>query len=370
MIDTGPTMRFNSTRIGFALMALGGVAAMGYALLENQGKPTARSASAPAPVTARGAAQGRPAETTGTSPPAYTQYRIGNAAARTVHTDGSVIWVGTTAGLVRYDTASGQHRFYDRRDGLPSEAVLHAAKVGDKLVLGTHAGLSVFAPADGGWKHYSVADGLPDARVFGVLAASNGDLWIATWAGASRVRADLLGTRSEWRHYTVANTNGGLPADRIYSIAEDRSGGIWFATEAGVARHHGGAWTNWKSKGGPAAADAMSVAVTADGVVWAGTLGAGMGAFDGTRWRAYTTADGLPSDRVLVLHADAAGGLWIGTDKGLARFVDGKFSVLGPAEGLVSDNVYSIAAAADGTLWVGGNGGVAHLRKLAFRTER
>jgi len=363
-------MRFNPTWLGFTLIGVAALAAIAYSSIEQQADTTKGLAT---PAAAERPAAAKPAETVqraADAPDAYTHYRVGNAAARTVYADGAIMWVGTTMGLVRYDTGSGEHRYYDKRDGLPSDAILYAGKYGGRLMLGTHGGLSVFAPQDGSWQHYGVAEGLPDARVFGALAASNGDLWIATWAGATRVRGGLLGQRAEWRHHTVASTSGGLAGDRIYAVAEDRAGAIWFATQGGVSRYHRGKWTNWKGATGPAAADAMSVVVTADGTVWVGTLGAGLGAFDGKGWRAYTAADGLPSDRVLALHADEAGGLWIGTDKGLARFVKDKFSVLGPDEGLLGNSVYSIATPPDGTLWVGGNGGVAHIRKLAWRAAR
>ena len=361
-------MRIRTTRLGVALIAAAALTAMTFAFLDERAAQPRTAVPAPDTTAAPAAAPAEArAETPSAAAAAFTHYRIGDAAARTLYGDGPLIWVGTSVGVVRYDTRSGERRVYDKRDGLPSTAILFVGKMGGKLIFGTNGGgLAVFDPADGAWENYGVADGLPDARVFAAHQASNGDLWIATWGGVTRVRAGLLRSRGEWRQYTAANTNGGLAGDRTYAVAEDRAGAMWFASQGGVARYQRDRWTNWKDTGGPAAADAVSLAVTADGIVWVGTLGAGLGAFDGRRWRAYTTADGLPGARILALHADAARSLWIGTDRGLARFSDRRFSSLGTADGLLGNTVFAVAAPADGTLWIGGNGGVAHIRRYTL----
>lgn len=374
-------MRLSYQGAGLLLISAAVAVAMAYAIVDRRGETPASAPlprlTAPAPATAPLAAA--PSDSAQTSAgksdadpaSAYTQYRIGNAAVRTIHADGHLLWVGTSNGLVRYDTAKGEHRFLDASDGLRSNAVLYVGRHEDKLVLGMHGGgLALSDAQKERWELYGLADGLPDARVFNAMKASNGDLWIATWAGVLRVGTGMLRNGSQWQRYTVADTQGGLPSDRVYGIAEARNGALWFATEGGVARYQRGKWSNWKGESGPAAAHTVSLAVGADGAVWAGTWGAGLGRFDGKRWRSYGTADGLPGDRVFTLHHDAEGRLWIGTDKGLARFADGRFRVLGTADGLVSNAVFAIATPADGTLWVGGNGGVAHIRRYALRSSR
>ena len=57
------------------------------------------------------------------------------------------------------------------------------------------------------------------------------------------------------------------------------------------------------------------------------------------------------------------GKLWIGTNKGLARFKDDGqgFVVMTKEQGLYADNVFSMTEAADGSLWIGSFGGVARL---------
>ncbi|HSD59680.1 MAG TPA: two-component regulator propeller domain-containing protein, partial [Burkholderiales bacterium] len=222
------------------------------------------------------------------------------------------------------------------------------------------------------------------------------------WSGANRVRGGALDDGSKWDTFTVENTQSGLPNDWVYGLAEGKNGEVWFATEGGLARYKDGKWSNWnhaKGLGAPydKVRDAIefksdpakisehhaaqkkemglegvdvaynpnyivSMVVDKDGVVWAGTWGGGLSRFDGSKWKVFTTKEGLPSNHVFALHIDPQGKMWVGTSKGLARYDDGKFKVFTTADGLVNDIVFSLATAPDGSKWIGSFGGVTHLR--------
>ena len=336
------------------------------------------------------------------APRQFTHFRVGNRNVKRIYIEGARVWVATSGGLIRYDTRSDEYKLYDVRSGLLSNGVFHVGRLSGRIVVGTYGGgLSLLDEASGSWKTYNVPEGLGDAFVYDVLQAKNGDVWIATWSGANRVRGGALDDAGAWELHTVESTRGGLPNDWVYGLAEGSNGDVWFATEGGVARYRTGKWTRWTHaqglgadyakvkdhidfKSDPARYSAhhemqkqemglqgvqvaynpnyvVSLAVEPDGTVWAGTWGGGLARFDGRRWRNFTTADGLPGNHVFMLHRDAAGTLWIGTNNGLARRAHGRFKVLTTEDGLFSNAVFSMASAA-GSLWVGGYGGVAQLR--------
>ena len=56
-----------------------------------------------------------------------------------------------------------------------------------------------------------------------------------------------------------------------------------------------------------------SIAVAPDGSVWVGTM-AGAYRLSGGQWKRFTTADGLPTNRVMAVFVDRAGSVWIGGD--------------------------------------------------------
>jgi len=336
----------------------------------------------------------------------FTHFRVGNKNVKSIFVDGKLVWVGTSGGVVRYDTRDDSYKLFDVKSGLLSNGVFYAGRIKGKLAVGTYGGgLSLLDEVSGKWKTYNIPEGLGDAFVYGVLQAKNGDLWIATWSGANRIRGGNLDDRSKWDLYTVENTKGGVPNDWIYGLAEGKNGDIWLATEGGMARFANGRWENWNHarglgapyekvkdniafKNDPGRASThhakqkeemglsdvnvaynpnyvISLQVDREGQVWAGTWGGGLSRYDGKRWTNYTTADGLPGNHIFMLHVDAKGLLWIGTNNGLVTWQHGKFSKpMTVADGLFANNVFAMATNPEGDLWIGSFGGVAHLHPI------
>lgn len=72
----------------------------------------------------------------------------------------------------------------------------------------------------------------------------------------------------------------------------------------------------------------------------------------------YTTADGLPSDRVIDLLEDTHGFLWVATSDGLARFDGYTFTSYGPESGLPDTAIYDLLLTRGGELWVASGQGL------------
>ncbi len=394
--------------VGVALVALGAALAGTYQLGRANAAANAAATTAAAPALA--AAAGHPApqragkvEGVDASQP-FTHFRVGNKNVKRIFADGDTVWVGTSGGVVRYDTRSDDYKLFDTHSGLLSNGVFYVGRLGDKVAVGTYGGgLSLLDPRTEKWETYNIPEGLGDAFVYDVLRARNGDVWIATWSGVNRIRGGQLGDRSAWELHTVESTRGGLPNDWVYGLAEGPDGEIWLGTEGGLSRFHQGRWQAWNHAQGLGAAYErvkgaisydndpgkvsehharqkqemglanidvaynpnyiVALAVDAQGVVWAGTWGGGLSRFDGKTWTQYTVAEGLPGNHVFMLHLDPKGQLWIGTNNGLARAkAGGGFEVTTTAQGLFANTVFSMATARDGTRWVGSFGGVARIR--------
>ncbi len=333
----------------------------------------------------------------------FVHFRVGNKNVKRILVDGDKVWVGTSGGVIRYDTKTDEYKLYDVASGLLSNGVFYVGKLHGRIVLGTYGGgMALLDEATERWENFNIPQGLGDAFVYDVLETENRDVWIATWSGVNRVRGGALRDRSKWELFTVESTRGGLPNDWVYGLAEGNNGEVWLATEGGLARFKDGKWENWnhakglgaefervkndiqfksdpsrysehharqKEEMGLQGIDVaynpnyiVSLAVDRDGIVWAGTWGGGLSRFDGRQWKSYTVADGLPGNHVFMLHLDGDGRLWIGTNNGLARREGGGFKVMTTRDGLFSNAVFSMATAPDGTLWVGSFGGVAKIR--------
>lgn len=400
-----------------------GIAAGSYTLGTKQAANTDKTLATPAApastvsaTTAPGIAPGgaalpphHPATSTptaGADPNAkFTHFRVGNRNVKSILTDGDLMWVGTSGGVIRYDTNTDQYKLYDNTNGLLSNGVFYVGKLGEKIAIGTYGGgLSLLNPATETWSNYNVPQGLADAFVYEVLEARNGDIWIATWSGANRIRGGRLDDLTAWDTYTVDNTQGGLPNDWVYGLDEGQDGTIWLGTEGGLARFKDGKWDNWQHEDGlgenyelvkadikftndPGKASShharqkteqglenvdiaynpnyiISMSVDKNGVVWCGTWGGGLARFDGENWKNFTVKDGLPSNHIFMLREDAAGQLWVGTSGGLIAFNEGVTKVYTTSDGLFSDNVFSMAEGADNSRWVGSYGGVTRIVSL------
>jgi len=336
----------------------------------------------------------------------FTHFRVGRANVKTILPDGNNMWVGTSNGVIRYDIENDNYQLFDTRSGLLANGIFHLSKLDGRLVAGTYGGGLSHMNEDGEtWKTYNIPDGLGDGFIYDMLEMENGDVWIATWSGANRVRGGDLDDKSSWDLYTVANTSGGLPNDWVYAMRAGKEDGVvWFATEGGLARFKDGVWDNWNHDDGQGAPYELvrsqiefvtdpaqysehharqkeemglqdvdiaynpnyivALLVDQEGVVWAGTWGAGLARFDGKEWQNFTVAEGLPGNHVFMLYEDDDGVIWIGTSNGLARRDGDEFKVFTTADGLFSNRVFSMNTASDGSRWIGSFGGIARITSL------
>lgn len=400
-------MKRTILRYSVLVVGIGAVAAGGYLVGRYQNGPADDPGTATADSADAVGRDGTPPQDEMVDPTGagtrkserFVQFQVGGSNVKAVLVDGPVTWLGTSSGLIRYQSNADRHTRYDNRTGLLSNGIFYLGKFGTELWVGTYGGgLSVLDTETQRWRNYNIPNGMGDAFVYDVLKTRSGDVWIATWSGANRVVGGHLDDVTAWELYTVENTGGGLPNDWVYGLAEGTSGEVWLATEGGLARFEGGRWDNWDHADGlgapyekvagdiqyqndPGQYSAhharqkkeqglrditvaynpnyiISLAVDDDGSVWAGTWGAGLSHFDGETWRTYTTSDGLPGNHIFSLERDGADVLWIGTSSGLAKFEGDGFATFGAPDGLFSETVFAIDASADGNTWVGGFGGV------------
>lgn len=321
-------------------------------------------------------------------------FNLGSANVKDVLIDGRLTWLGTSDGLIRFDNLSGEQRTYDNKNGLFSNGVFYVGRLDGRIWVGTYGGgLSILDPQGQEWSHYNIPDGLADSFVYDVMRDTRGDIWIATWSGVNQVIGGALKDPTAWRLHTVASTQGGLANDWVYGLAAGPDGAVWLATEGGLSRYRDRAWTSWthadglgapwervagedQDRGAAAAASrhhqrqrreqgleragpaynpnyVVSLAVDGEGVVWAGTWGAGLTRFDGETWRSFTIADGLPGNHVFALTVSGSR-IWVGTNRGLASLDGTTFNKV--VKGLDITSVFAIAIG-EGSAWVGGYGG-------------
>ena len=179
-----------------------------------------------------------------------------------------------------------------------------------------------------------------------------------------------------WATFTTENSD--LPDDRVRALALSADGSLWAGTLGGglARRDKDGHWQTYSkagTQGGLPSDDVLALALGADGSVWAGTDG-GLARLDKDgHWQPYSKANtngGLANDSVVALAPGSDGALWVGTGGGgLSRLdKDGhwqNYSKANPNGGLPNNVLLALAPGSDGAVWVGtGGGGLSRLDKV------
>ena len=240
------------------------------------------------------------------------------------------------------------HQTWLSENGLPQNTVQALTQTRDGYIwIGTQAGLARF---DG--VKFDVFDkrNTPEFKsndIRSLFEDSNGALWVGTSFGLVR-----------WQNQRFATftTNEGLPDNNVGPIAEDREGNLWIATSDALAIYRGG---NFKTVSAPNGI--RELLVTADGaVVVAGSNG--VETFKNGALVFSDTPEDLRPKGVTAIAQDSIGGFWYGATDGLWEIRDGKRTIRSTNEGLPVGRINCLRFDREGTLWIGTSNGLARLR--------
>jgi signal transduction histidine kinase/CheY-like chemotaxis protein/ligand-binding sensor domain-containing protein len=255
------------------------------------------------------------------------------------------LWIGTDSGLLRY--RHGTFTRFGIADGLSSDKV--RSLLVDRngvLWVGTERGLS---QVDDGRVSPARLPALAETEVTRMLQAPDGSILFATLQGLHRLRGGRL------ERFGVAH---GLPDEAVHEVFAGRAGEIWVGTGTGVARLVGSRFERRTLPASIAGDSVHAVWEDGSGGLWLGLERRGLVRIHGDRVEVYGKAQGFPGNFVMAFVEDRQGNLWVGSfDAGVTCLRETPFSGFGRREGLPTDDVQSIFQARDGAIWIGMSGG-------------
>jgi ligand-binding sensor domain-containing protein/signal transduction histidine kinase len=280
----------------------------------------------------------------------------------TVHalaqTKDGYVWIGTEAGLARFDGV--RFTIFDKQNTPQIKSNYVRALLADSqgaLWIGTAEGL--VRRLNGNFTLFTTNEGLPSNTIQAILEDRKGNLWVATATGLALFKSDGL---------TTFTTRERLIGGSIQALFEDAEGALWIATPYGVGKVKDGTFTNYTVRDGLGSNSVRAIQQDRDGRLWFGSLG-GLTSFSRGHFTTYTTRDGLPNDRIISLYAGRDGQLLVGTAGGLGRFSDGRFVTLNAGEALSTSTILSMLEDLEGNFWVGTeSAGLTLLKDTKFTT--
>ena len=276
------------------------------------------------------------------------------------------LWAGTYGkGLHCYDTS--RFEIFGREHGLGSEKVWDVSEDAEgTLLVSTLAGLMrydgyAFQPVEVSEERMGSAEQTND-RPFPLKMDSRHRLWFA------RERRKLYVVEEDGEERLVLQ---GQSAASVPLLVEDRRGGIWFGSpqgimisgrERGFGYYEDGYVRLFPSDAGEDCPPRVgALLVDRRGVVWIGSsypnIWDGLCRYDGERFTAFTSADGLSVGGISALCEDRDGCLWVSTSTGVCRHDGQRFVTFTQDDGLPPGIIRTIAQTEDGKLWFGTEGG-------------
>ncbi|MBI4645250.1 MAG: hypothetical protein HY738_01330 [Bacteroidia bacterium] len=234
------------------------------------------------------------------------------------------LWFGTEAkGLCCF--TGKEFSYFTKNNGLCSNAI-HTIFIDTKGILwigSKEYGVSIYD--NGRLSKLSENNGLSGNIIQAITEDKFGNIWLGSYGGGITIY--------NGNTFTYLTKKNGFASDLIKTILEDEEGNIWVGTEdEGVImifKEHASdaifskgkldefGFLNIKSNYGLSSNNVVALVQDNNGCIWIGTMGGGVGRFDGKRIYTYTEQNGLCSNDTRFLIFDSYQNLWIGTEKGL-----------------------------------------------------
>lgn len=123
---------------------------------------------------------------------------------------------------------------------------------------------------------------------------------------------------------------------------------------------------SWQTDSGLPQDSVHAILQTSDGYLWLGTE-RGLARFDGVSFTTYDKRNGLPGTFIQSLFEDQSHRLWVCTTAGLALFDGNGFEAFTSKNGLPSNDVHALYQQPDGSLWALTALGVARFSQNQFQ---
>lgn len=255
------------------------------------------------------------------------------------------LWIGTQQdGL--FELAQGVIRQFTKTNGLLDDSVTSLASGGNGYVwVGTKSGLNLCTGKE--IKSFTGRDGLPDEFVSGVNVARSGAVWITTRGGMCRYVDGHIAP------YEFPTESQGRSPEYL-GVYEDRRGNLWAFGDTYLINLAEGKRFNYFRGNEATSVRIWSLCEGRDGRLWIGTSGRGLFCFDDNRFQPVNLGELRWPYDVRAICEDHEGNLWLGTSGGgLVQLRPQSVHIMRTGQGLPASSPTALALDAGGRVHVG-----------------
>lgn len=333
----------------------------------------------------------------------HTAWRIQEGAFRgavssIAQTRDGYLWIGTGAGLVRFDGV--RFDYSSKLQGKINTIVadnsgslwigltghLYRLRDGDMVDYPTTADVAAIAIDDLSRVRYALfhqpnadsrplcsvdnqksiclgkSEGVPFRNLTALQPDTNGSIWLSTTDQVAYWNNGSVQVFSPPALNGLATVNG------ISALARDPDGSLLVGISReglglGLQRLIGGTWTTVAMPGFDGNKIQVSkLLIDRERALWIGTEDTGVFRLSHGRAEHFDASNGLSGNEVTALIEDEEGNVWVGTTGGIDCFHDLSIVTYSFKEGLTGDHAQSVLAARNGDIWIGNKGALNVLR--------
>jgi streptogramin lyase len=226
--------------------------------------------------------------------------------------------------------------------------------------------------------------------VYDIVVDHAGTVWIGAWNGLYRSSPDGLkrleqidcpmpalcvagetiiglGGGNIWRVTGDKCTCQQASCSKLFrAVSPDNNSGLWIATGMGLYHQTDSGDQLFQTQSELLGPDLYDIAFARDGTLWIGGLGGITLYKESSRIGCFTPEDELPSISVRCVAQGSDGRMWVGTDRGVARYDGRDWSLRHSRRWLLSDDVRDIAFDSKGTAWIAMSKGVSAIKRKSM----
>jgi ligand-binding sensor domain-containing protein/AraC-like DNA-binding protein len=287
-----------------------------------------------------------------------------NTVMAITQTPDGYLWLGTEAGLVRFDGVRFKTFNHENTPEFSSDIIVSMATGRNGSLRIACRGGGVLLYDNKKFKALNEQSGLPDNDAWCVMVALDDSAWIGTKKGLNRLTNGKL---------TAVNLPRRVADAGVSRLLEDRNGRIWVGSRGGglaLVKKQGDDFENQYL----GLDNQWITALFEDrkGAVWAGTQEKGLYKFQGNNPVRFDKSHGLSSNDVRGFYEDRFGNLWIATEGGGINILPAgqeRFVMFPNQDELSGTSIACFFEDREGTLWVGTiGGGLNSLRETRIKT--